>query len=240
MFSYFANPARFMALSKWLAPLLGVVAAILLIWGVVLAAGAPNDYQQNQTVKIMFVHVPAAWMGLFCYGCLAGASFFGLVFRHSLADAAAKSVAPLGAGFTALALITGSLWGRPMWGTWWAWGDARLTSEFILFVVYLGYMALHMAIDDEVRAARAAAILAMVGVVNVPIIHFSVEWWNSLHQGQSVMAKGGPAMPAVYLWPLLLMALGYTTLFGALWLVRIRAEVWRRRASALSHAQVEA
>ena len=240
MFSFFANPARFMALSRWLAPLLGTVSAILLVWGIALAVGVPNDYQQNQTVKIMFVHVPAAWMGLFCYGCLAGASFFGLVFRHSLADAAAKSAAPLGAGFTALALITGSLWGRPMWGTWWAWGDARLTSEFILFVVYLGYMALHMAIDDEVRAARAAAILAMVGVVNLPIVHFSVEWWNSLHQGQSVLAKGGPAMPAVYLLPLLLMALGYTTLFGSLWLVRIRAEVWRRRAGTLTHAQAEA
>jgi heme exporter protein C len=240
MFSFFANPARFMALSRWLAPVLGAVAAVCLLIGVVLGVSAPGDYQQHQTVKIMFVHVPAAWMGLFCYGCLAGASFFGLVFRHSLADAAAKSVAPLGAAFTALALVTGSLWGRPMWGTWWAWGDARLTSEFILFVVYLGYMALHLAIDDEQRAARAAAILAMVGVVNLPIVHFSVEWWNSLHQGQSVMAKGGPRMPAAYLTPLLLMTLGYTTLFGALWLVRIRAEVWRRRALTLTRAQAEA
>ena len=240
MFSFFANPARFMALSRWLAPALGVVAAGTLLIGIVLGVTAPGDYQQHQTVKIMFVHVPAAWMGLFCYACLAGASFFGLVFRHSLADAAAKSAAPLGAGFTALALITGSLWGRPMWGTWWAWGDARLTSEFILFVVYLGYMALHLAIDDEVRAARAAAILAMVGVVNLPIVHFSVEWWNSLHQGQSVMAKGGPRMPAAYLTPLLLMAVGYTALFGSLWLVRIRAEVWRRRALTLTRAQTEA
>ena len=240
MFSFFANPARFMALSRWLAPALGAVAAGTLLIGIVLGVTAPGDYQQHQTVKIMFVHVPAAWMGLFCYACLAGASFFGLVFRHSLADAAAKSAAPLGAGFTALALITGSLWGRPMWGTWWAWGDARLTSEFILFVVYLGYMALHLAIDDEVRAARAAAILAMVGVVNLPIVHFSVEWWNSLHQGQSVMAKGGPRMPAAYLTPLLLMAIGYTALFGSLWLVRIRAEVWRRRALTLTRAQTEA
>jgi len=240
MFSFFANPARFMALSRWLAPALGAVAAVTLLIGIVLGVTAPGDYQQHQTVKIMFVHVPAAWMGLFCYACLAGASFFGLVFRHSLADAAAKSAAPLGAGFTALALVTGSLWGRPMWGTWWAWGDARLTSEFILFVVYLGYMALHLAIDDEQRAARAAAILAMVGVVNLPIVHFSVEWWNSLHQGQSVMAKGGPRMPAAYLTPLLLMAIGYTALFGSLWLVRIRAEVWRRRALTLTRAQTEA
>ena len=240
MWSFFANPARFMALSQWLAPVLGIIAAICLGVGFYLSAGVPVDYQQGATVRIMFVHVPAAWMGLFCYMCLAGASFFGLVFRHSLADAAARTAAPMGAMFTALALITGSLWGRPMWGTWWAWGDARLTSEFILFVFYLGYMALHMAIDDETKAARAAAILAMVGVVNLPVVHFSVEWWNSLHQGASVMRKGGPAMPKVYLVPLLLMALGYTTLFGSLWLVRIRAEVWRKRANALTQAQAEA
>ena len=239
MWSVFANPARFMSLSRRLAPALGFAAAACLLLGVWLAAHAPNDYQQNQTVKIMFVHVPAAWMGLFAYACLAGASFFGLVFRHVLADLAAKTAAPLGAAFTVLALVTGSLWGRPMWGTWWVWGDARLTSEFILLVVYLGYMALHLAIEDEVRAARAAAILAMVGVINLPIIHFSVEWWNSLHQGQSVMRRGCPAMPPVYLWPLLLMTLGYTFLFGALWLTRIRAEVWRRRATALTRAEAE-
>jgi heme exporter protein C len=240
MWSFFANPARFMALSRWLAPVLGAVAVACLAAGIWYAIQAPDDYQQGATVKIMFVHVPAAWMGLFCYMCLAGASFFGLVFRHSLADAAARSAAPMGAAFTALALVTGSLWGRPMWGTWWAWGDARLTSEFILFVVYLGYMALHMAIDDEAKAARAAAILAMVGVVNLPVVHFSVEWWNSLHQGASVMRRGGPAMSPAFLIPLLLMALGYTTLFGSLWLVRIRAEVWRRKAGALTQLQAEA
>ena len=235
MFAVFANPARFMQLSRWLAPLLGAAAAICLAIGLWLGLAVPDDYQQGSTVKIMFVHVPAAWLGLFAYLCLGGASFFGLVFRHSLADAAAKAAAPLGAGFTFLALATGSLWGRPMWGAWWAW-DARLTSMLILFLFYLGYMALHAALDDEAKAARAAAILALVGLVNLPIVHFSVEWWSSLHQGSSVIRADGPAMSSVYLTPLLVLALGYNLLFGALWLVRIRSEVWRRKAGAQAMA----
>ena len=218
MFSFFANPARFMGLSKVLAPLLGAVAVACLGVGLWLAVQAPDDYQQGASVKIMFVHVPAAWMGLFCYLCLAGASFFGLVFRHLLADAAAKAAAPLGAAFTALALITGSLWGRPMWGTWWAWGDARLTSEFILFVFYLGYMALQMALDDEAKAARASAILALVGLVNLPVVHFSVEWWNSLHQGSTILSVEGIADPKIakpMLWPLLCSLGGTAQAAGA-------------------------
>jgi heme exporter protein C len=228
MFAVFANPARFMALSRWLAPLLGAAAAVLFAVGLWLGFSVPDDYQQGATVRIMFVHVPAAWTGMFVYLCLGGASFFGLVFRHALADYAAKAAAPLGAAFTALALVTGSLWGRPMWGTWWVW-DARLTSVVVLFLLYLGYMALHAAIDDEQKAARAAAILALIGLVNLPIIHFSVTWWNSLHQGESVIS--GHLAP-VYVVPLLTLGLAYTLLFGALWLVRIRAEVWRRRAGA--------
>lgn len=234
-FSAFANPAKFMALSRWLAPVLGVLAAVLIAAGLYLGWTAPNDYQQSSTIKIFFIHIPAAYMAMMVYACLAGASFFGLVFRHSLADAAAKAAAPLGAGFTALALITGSLWGRPMWGTWWQW-DGRMTSVLVLFLIYLGYMALHTALDDEQKAARAAAILALVGVINLPIIHFSVEWWNTLHQGATIFAKDGPKAPAVYLLPLFLMMGGYTFLFGSLWLVRIRAEVWRRRANALALA----
>lgn len=226
-----SNPARFMAVSRWLAPALGGAAALLILVGLWLGVNAPEDYQQGATIRIMFIHVPAAWLSLFAYMCLAGASFFGLVFRHALADAAAKAAAPLGAAFTALALVTGSLWGRPMWGAWWVW-DARLTSELVLLLLYLGYMALHAALDDDAKAARAAAILALVGVVNLPIIHFSVVWWNSLHQGETVFASGGSKASAVYVWPLLLMALGYTLLFGSLWLVRIRTEVWRRRAAA--------
>jgi heme exporter protein C len=222
MFGFLANPARFMAFSRWLAPVLGAIAAVLLAIGLVLGFSAPDDYQQGATVRIMFVHVPASFMASFVYACMAGASLIGLIWRHSLADAAAKAAAPLG---------TGTLWGKPMWGTWWAW-DARLTSVLVLFLLYLGYMALHAAIDDEQKAARAAAILALVGVVNLPIIYYSVDWWNTLHQGESIFRPGGPTLAAVYLWPLGVMSFAYAFLFGSLWLVRIRAEVWKRRAGA--------
>ena len=226
-----ANPQRFMDFSRWAAPLLGLLAAALILVGLWLCFTAPEDYQQGDTVRILFIHVPAAWMALFVYLCLGVSSFLGLVFRHALADAAARAAAPLGAAFTALAMLTGSFWGKPMWGTWWQW-DARMTSVLVLFLFYLGYMALQAAIEDEAKADRAAAILAMVGLINLPIVHYSVVWWNSLHQGESIFLKGGPAMAAVYLWPLGVMSLGYTALFGSLWLVRIRAEVWRRRARA--------
>ncbi|WP_158912824.1 heme ABC transporter permease CcmC [Caulobacter sp. S45] len=236
---FLANPARFMAVSRWLAPVLGALAAVLLAVGLWLGMAVPDDYQQGATVRIMFVHLPAAFMSMIVYALLAIASFLGLVFRHALADAAAKSAAPLGAAFTALALITGSLWGRPMWGTWWVW-DARLTSELVLLLIYLGYMALHAALDDETKAARAAAILALVGLANLPVIHFSVTWWNSLHQGESIFVKGGPKLSAVYLWPLGIMFLAYLALFGSLWLVRIRGEVWRKRAGARAMARAMA
>ncbi len=232
---WFANPARFMALSVWLAPLLGVAAAVLLGVGLTLGLSAPPDYQQHETVKIMFVHVPAVFAGMAAYLALGASSFFGLVFRHALADAAAKAAAPLGAGFTLLGLITGSIWGRPEWGTWWVW-DARLTSFLILFLIYLGYMALHAAFEDEAQGARMAAILALVGLVMLPVIHFSVVWWHSLHQGETLLAKGGPKLAAVYLAPLLAMIGGYLLLFGALWLSRIQAEVWRRRAISAEQA----
>lgn len=232
MFAILANPARFMAASRWIAPVLGALAGGLLIVGLYLSFSAPDDYQQGATVRIMFVHVPAAFMATFVYACMGGASFFGLIFRHALADAAAKAAAPLGAAFTLLALATGSLWGRPMWGTWWAW-DARMTSVLVLFLLYLGYMAIHAAIEDEQKAARAAAILALVGLVNLPVVKFSVDWWNTLHQGESIFRKGGPTLSAVYLWPLAVMSLAYAALFGGLWLVRIRTEVFRRQAHAL-------
>ncbi|HEX8231928.1 MAG TPA: heme ABC transporter permease [Caulobacteraceae bacterium] len=234
MFAALANPERFMRFSRWAAPVLGALAAVLIAAGLALGFAAPEDYQQGDTVRIMFVHVPAAWLASFAYVCLGTASFLGLVFRHALADAAARACAPLGAAFTALALITGSLWGRPMWGSWWEWGDARLTSVLVLFLLYLGYLILQASIEDEKKADRAAAILALVGLVNLPVIKFSVDWWASLHQGASVIRAGGPAMPAVYLTPLLLTALGYTALFGSLWLIRIRAEVFRRRARSLA------
>jgi len=230
---FLAVPERFMAVSAWLAPAIGILAAALLAGGLWFGFSAPPDYQQGATVLIMFIHVPAAWLSMFVYFCLGASSFLALVFRHALADAAAKACAPLGAGFTALALATGSLWGRPMWGAWWVW-DARLTSVLVLLLFYLGYMALRASIEDESRAGRAAAILALVGAVNLPIVHWSVNWWNTLHQGASVFRLGGPTLAVVYLIPLLLMALGYTAAFGSLWLVRIRAELWRRKARALS------
>jgi heme exporter protein C len=229
--AFLANPERFMAFSRWAAPMFGVIAAVLALAGLWLGFAAPEDYQQGDTVRIMFIHVPAAWLSLFAYVCLGGASFLALVFRHTLADAAAQAAAPLGAAFTFLALVTGSLWGRPMWGAWWVW-DARLTSVLVLFLFYLAYMALRASMDDEAKAARASAILALVGLINLPIVKFSVDWWNTLHQGASVFREDGPSMPPVFLTPLLLMGLAYTSAFGALWLVRIRGEVWRRRAEA--------
>ncbi|MBX3483624.1 heme ABC transporter permease CcmC [Phenylobacterium sp.] len=229
--AFLSNPERFMAFSRWAAPLLGAVALGLAAWGLTLGFNVPDDYQQGQTVRIMFIHVPAAWLCMFIYVCLAGASFLSLIFRHVLADAAAQAAAPLGAAFTFLALVTGSLWGRPMWGAYWVW-DARLTSVLVLFLLYLAYMALRASLDDEAKAARAAAILALVGAVNLPIVHFSVEWWNTLHQGASVFRADGPTLAPVFLHPLLIMALAYMAAFGSLWLVRIRGEVWRRRAEA--------
>ncbi|HET6970697.1 MAG TPA: heme ABC transporter permease CcmC [Phenylobacterium sp.] len=229
--AFLSNPERFMAFSRWAAPMFGVLAAALAAAGLWLGFHAPPDYQQGLTVRIMFIHIPSAWMSMFVYGCLAGASFLALVFRHVLADAAAQAAAPLGAGFTLLALVTGSLWGRPMWGTYWVW-DARLTSVLVLLLLYVAYIALRAAMDDEQKAARAGAILALVGVVNLPIIHFSVDWWNTLHQGASVFRKGGSALAPVYYWPVILLGLAWMAAFGSLWLVRIRGEIWRRRADA--------
>lgn len=229
--AFLSNPERFMAFSRWAAPMFGIIAAVLALVGLWLSFTAPEDYQQGDTVRIMFIHVPAAYMAMFIYACLAGASFLALVFRHALADAAAQAAAPLGAGFTFLALVTGALWGKPMWGAWWVW-DARLTSVLVLFLIYIAYLALRASLDDEVKGARAGAILALVGAVNLPIIKFSVDWWNTLHQGASVFRGDGPAMPPSFYIPLLLMALAFTSAFGSLWLVGIRAQVWRRRAEA--------
>jgi len=232
MLASLANPARFMAFSRWAAPLCAAIAIPLLAAGLWLGFAAPQDYQQGTTVRIMFIHVPAAWLAMLSYACLGGASFFSLVFRHALADAAARAAAPLGAAFTLLALVTGSLWGRPMWGAWWVW-DARLTSVLVLFLLFISYIALRSAIDDEVKGGRAAAILALTGLVNLPVVKFSVDWWNSLHQGESIFRPGGPVIAPVFLIPLILMAGGYTFAFAGLWLERTRAEVWRRRALAL-------
>jgi len=228
----FAHPTRFIRTSGTLLPWLAAATAMLLSAGLVLAFTVPPDYRQGETVRIMFLHVPAAWTAMMAYGLMTLASIVALINRHPLADLAAKTAAPLGAVFTVLGLITGSLWGKPMWGAWWVW-DGRLTSFLLLLFLYLGYIALGNAIEDEVRAARATAILAIVGAVNLPIIHFSVQWWTTLHQGESILRAGGPSIAPVFLWPLFLMALGYTLLFFCLWLVRIRTEILTRKARAL-------
>lgn len=222
-----------MAVSRWLAPVIGLIAAALLLPGLWLTFSVPQAERFGDTVRILFIHVPAAILSLFVYACLAGASFLSLIFRHVLADMAAKAAAPLGAGFTAICLLTGSFWGKPAWGVWWQW-DGRMTSELVLLLLYLSYMALRGALDDEQKAARAAAVLGLVGVINLPVIHFSVYWWNSLHQKSSLMAPAGQGLGGVYEAPVFLMLFGMMALFGWLWLVRIRAEVWRKKASSLA------
>ncbi len=232
----FANPQRFDDLARLATPVVAAAAATLLAAGLYFAlVNSPPDYQQGDSVRIMYVHVPAAWMALFGYTMMAVASAVGFVWKHPLADVAAKSAAPIGAAFTFLALVTGSLWGKPMWGTWWAW-DARLTSVLILFFMYLGYIALWNAIDDRAKAARIAAIACLVGFINIPIIKFSVDWWNSLHQPASVLRGDGPAIHGSMLAPLLVMALAYALVFGALLLVSMRTELAERRIVRLERA----
>jgi heme exporter protein C len=231
----YANPARFMGLSGRVLPFVAAATVITLAAGLYLGFAAPPDYQQGRTVLMLFIHVPANTMAMSVYAVIAICSLFSLVNRHILADVAARAAAPLGALFTALGLITGALWGKPMWGTFWAW-DARLTSFLLLFFLYLGYMALWSAIEDETRAARACAILALVGAADLPIIKFSVDWWNTLHQGDSLMS--GDIAP-VFLWPLLSMMLGYLLLFITLWLVRIRTMILERRARSLMQGATE-
>jgi heme exporter protein C len=235
----FANPARFLKLARLLTPWLSVTAFGLLAWGLWLAIyQVPADYQQGDTVRIMYVHVPSAWMAMFAYGFIAVASLVSFVWRHPLADVAARAAAPIGALFTALCLFSGSLWGKPMWNTWWQWQDARMTSVFVLMLIYLGYMALWSAIEDRERAARACAILAMVGAVNLPIIKFSVDWFRTLHQPASVMRMDGPTIDPSMLWPLLLMAVAFQLYFFAVLLMRMRAELASRKLEAATMADL--
>jgi heme exporter protein C len=202
-------------------------------------AFAPPDYQQGDAFRIIYVHVPAAWMSLFCYGAMAVAGAIGLIWRIKMAYAASAATAPIGASMTLLALVTGSLWGRPMWGTFWAW-DPRLTSELILLFLYVGVISLRTAFEDPARGDRAAALLAIVGIVNVPIIHYSVVWWNSLHQAATVAKIGKPSMPGSMLWPLLAMFLGFMCFYGAVLCMRLRGEVLNReRQSAWVREEVQ-
>jgi heme exporter protein C len=239
MLTRLANPARFMRLSGVVLPAVAVVTTLTLALGLYLALFvAPPDYQQGESARIMFVHVPAAWLALFAYLVVAVASAVALVWRHPLAEIAAQAAAPLGAAFTLVCLVTGSLWGRPMWGTWWVW-DARLTSVLVLFFLYLGYIALVNAFDDPGRGARAGSVLALVGIVNLPIIKFSVDWWNTLHQPASVFRMGKPTIDASMLWPLSVMGLGYLLLFQTLLLVRMRTVLNERKSRALQLAAPE-
>jgi heme exporter protein C len=228
-----ANPTRFLGFAKVLIPAFSGLAVLLGLIGLYLVfAVVPDDYQQGQTVKIMYVHVPAAWIAMGGYTLMALSALGTLVWKHPLADVSQKAMAPLGAAFTLICLVTGALWGRPMWGTWWVW-DARLTSVLVLFLMYCGLIALWSAIEDQTRAARAAAILTLVGFLNIPIVKFSVDWWNTLHQPASVVRLDGPSIHPSMLWPLLIMALAFLCLFIALHLMGMRNEILRRRVQTL-------
>ncbi|OJV06594.1 heme ABC transporter permease [Shinella sp. NM-101] len=231
-FTDLANPTRFLALVAIVWPWLAGLTLCLFAVGLYLSFATTGDYQQGETVRIMYVHVPTAWLSMMCYSVMALSALGTLVWRHPLADVSAKAAAPIGACFTLVALITGSLWGKPMWGTWWVW-DARLTSVFVLFLMYLGLIALGRAMDDPTRAAKVSAVLILVGFVNIPIIKFSVEWWNTLHQPASVIRMDGPTIDPEFLWPLLVMAVAFTMLFFTLHILAMRNEILRRRIAVL-------
>jgi heme exporter protein C len=228
-----ANPTRFLTLSGRLLPWMTGLTLALFVVGLTMAFMAPEDYQQGITVRIMYIHVPAAWLAMLCYTVMAVSAVGTLVWRHPLADVSIRAAAPIGAAFTFIALVTGSLWGRPMWGTWWAWGDARLTSVFILFLMYLGLIALSRAMPDPSRSSRLIAIVVLVGFVNIPVIKFSVDWWNTLHQPASVFRMDGPTIHPSLLYPLLIMGLAFTALFFSLHFGAMRAEIWRRRVASM-------
>jgi heme exporter protein C len=230
-----ANPSRFLALADRLLPWLSAATLLTFAFGVSQVYLAPDDYQQGATVKIMFIHVPAAWLGIFAWGLMSAAALGTLVWRHPLAGVAAKAAA-IGTAFTLMCLVTGSLWGRPMWGTYWVW-DARLTSVLVLFLMYLGVIALWRTIDDPTQAARAAAVVTLVGAINIPIIKFSVDWWNTLHQPASVLRLGGSAIHPTILVPLIVMFVAFTLLFLTLHLAAMRNEIMRRRVRAMMAMQ---
>ena len=231
-----ANPTRFAALARPAVVVLAVACAVAAAIGLWLGFTVPDDYQQGRTVRIMFVHVPAVWMAMGAYVVMVSAALGVLVWRHPLADVAARAAAPLGAAFTFVGLVTGAVWGRPMWGTWWVW-DARLTSFLVLLLIYGGLIVLWRAIDEPARGARIGAVVVLLGAINLPIIKFSVDWWNTLHQPASVLRVGGPAMPAVYLQPLLTMGLAFLLLFLALHLQGMLNMLAERRIRRLERVR---
>jgi heme exporter protein C len=232
-FHRFANPGRFLRLASkvlpWLAAATAISFAVGLYFGLL---ASPADYQQGETVRIMYIHVPSAWIAMFAYGWVGLASAASLIWRHPLADVAAEAASPVGAVFTFVALVSGSLWGRPMWGTYWAW-DARLTSFLLLFFLYLGHIALLNAFDDRQRGRRSAAVLAVVGMIDLPIIKFAVDWWNTLHQPASVLKMGGPSIDPSMLRPLLIMALACQCYFFLVTFMRMRALLLEARQRTL-------
>jgi len=234
-----ANPTRFLNFAERALPWLIAATLFAFVIGFEQGLFAPDDYQQGATVKIMFLHVPCAWLSMFCWGLMTVASLGTLVWRHPLADVAAKAAAPIGAAFTFLTLFTGSMWGRPMWGTYWQW-DARLTSVLVMFIMYLGIIALWRTVEDPSRAGRAAAVLTLVGAINLPIIKFSVDWWNTLHQPASVFRIGGPAIDKSILVPLFAMAIAFTLLFVTLHVAAMRNEILRRRVRSMLMLQARA
>jgi heme exporter protein C len=227
-----ANPTVYLTLSAKILPWLMALALLIISIGLWMGFKAPEDYQQGRTVQIMYIHVPFAWLSMMCWTVMTISALGTLVWRHPLADISIKAAAPIGAAFTFLALLTGSLWGKPMWGTWWVW-DARLTSVLILFLMYLGVIALTRAMDDPSRSARAVAILVLVGFINIPVIKFSVEWWNTLHQPAAVFRMDGPTIHPALLWPLFMCAIGFTLLFFALHMMAMQNEIWMRRVNAM-------
>ncbi|POF32647.1 heme ABC transporter permease [Roseibium marinum] len=229
----YANPTRFLKLVQVVLPWLTGLCVLASAAGLYMSFFiAPEDYQQGQTVRIMYIHVPAAWLSMMCYSIMAVSSLGTLVWKHPLADVSAKAAAPIGAAFTFMALVTGSLWGKPMWGTYWVW-DARLTSVLVLLIMYLGLMTLWRTMEDPIKAGKAAAVLTLVGALNLPVIKFSVDWWNTLHQPASVMRMDGPTIHPDILWPLLVMAVAFTLLFFVLHLMAMRNEIMRRRVRTL-------
>jgi heme exporter protein C len=236
-FHRFANPGRFLRLAGTLLPWLTAGAAALFAIGLYLALiGSPPDYQQGDTVRIMYIHVPSAWMAMMGYGLLGAAGASALIWRHPLADVAAEAIAPVGAGFTFVALVTGSLWGKPTWGTYWVW-DARLTSFLVLFFLYVGHIALTHAFDDRQRGRRSAAIIAIVGLINLPIIKYSVDWWNTLHQSESILRMDGPSIDPSMLWPLFVMIFAFTLYFFAVVMARMKAMLLEARHRSAAFAR---
>lgn len=236
----YANPARFKRLADTVSPIAAMVMVFAFGAGLYLSLlASPPDFQQGESVRIMYIHVPAAWMALFAYLVLATSGFVALVWRHPLALVAGRATAPVGAGFTALALFSGAMWGKPMWGAYWVW-DGRLTSVLILFFLYLGYMAIWQSLDDEHKAGKAASILALVGVINLPIIKFSVDWWNTLHQPASVMRLDGPTIHGDMLWPLFTMAVAFKAYFVWILLARMKLELDRKKIFILRQSHLMA